>query len=260
MTQAAQVKALSEGRMQFPSGAALKSPYWQQMLTAVSEYDPNFDAVNYNSRSKTRNDFTSGKSAQNITSLNTAIHHLGSLNDDSAGLNNSNVGDWWNSAANAMEKRTGNTGMQTAMTNVGMDANAAAGELAKVFRSSGMSDKDIDSWKESLNTSNTPAEFNASVKKGLDLMDGRLESLGQQYNQGMGTTKDPVQLLSPDAQRIYTNLKNGKPASAGQNLNHSVSVSTPTQVPSSPQVGTISKGYRFKGGNPANSASWEAVQ
>ena len=77
--QADQVKALAEGRMQIPGGFALKTPYWQQMMTHVSQYDPNFDTVNYNARAATRKDFTSGKSAQNITSFNTAIGHLDHL-------------------------------------------------------------------------------------------------------------------------------------------------------------------------------------
>src|SRR6185295_7064011 len=55
-----QVKALAEGRQQFPASFALKSRYWQQMIGLVSQYDPSFDAVNYNARSKTRNAFTAG--------------------------------------------------------------------------------------------------------------------------------------------------------------------------------------------------------
>jgi hypothetical protein len=44
--------------MQFPNGPALKTPYWQNMLRNVAQFDPEFDAVNYNARSKTRADFT----------------------------------------------------------------------------------------------------------------------------------------------------------------------------------------------------------
>jgi hypothetical protein len=58
---AAQVKALAEGRMAFPTGTALKSAYWQDMLQKVAQFDPSFDAVNYNARAGTRKAFTSGK-------------------------------------------------------------------------------------------------------------------------------------------------------------------------------------------------------
>src|SRR5690349_10961119 len=78
---AALVRGLADGRIAFPTGAALRSPYWQKVLTNVVNYDPNFDAVNYGSRYATRKDFTSGKSAQNIKALNTAIGHVGQLYD-----------------------------------------------------------------------------------------------------------------------------------------------------------------------------------
>jgi hypothetical protein len=75
--QAATVKALLAGRMAFPSGAGMRSPYWQQMLSRVAQADPNFDAVNYNSRNSTRREFTAGQSAKNIKALNTGHRPLG---------------------------------------------------------------------------------------------------------------------------------------------------------------------------------------
>src|SRR5579872_2292770 len=108
---AAQVKALAEGRMAFPSGFALRSPYWQQMLQAVSQYDPTFDAVNYTARAKTRSDFTSGAAAKNVTSLNTVIGHLDELDKAARDLNNSN---WrtYNSVKNFIETETGDPRVQ----------------------------------------------------------------------------------------------------------------------------------------------------
>jgi hypothetical protein len=79
------VKALADGRKSFPSGSALRAPYWQEMLAHVSNYDPGFDEVNYTGRSATRRDFTSGKAANNIRALNTAIGHLGHLEEQIGG-------------------------------------------------------------------------------------------------------------------------------------------------------------------------------
>jgi hypothetical protein len=44
--QAAQVRAIAEGRMTFPSGRAMTDPHWQQLLGDVARYDPSFDAAN----------------------------------------------------------------------------------------------------------------------------------------------------------------------------------------------------------------------
>jgi hypothetical protein len=48
------VKALAEGRKSFPSGAALRNPYWQNILTHVSNFDPGFDETSYTQRAATR--------------------------------------------------------------------------------------------------------------------------------------------------------------------------------------------------------------
>lgn len=208
-----QVKALAEGRMQFPSGMALKSPYWQQMLQAVSQYDPSFDAVNYNARSQTRKDFTSGKSAENLKALNTAIAHLGNLSDNFEKLDNSDY-PTYNAVANKLGNAFGNTDIQTATSKVGADASATAHELAKVFRQTGMSEGEIKDWEDKINTSNSPAQTKAVIEEAVQLMNGRLESIGDQYNKGMGVSTDPLELLNPKAKIVYNKLS-GAPGKIG---------------------------------------------
>ena len=66
---ASEVKAYAEGRRPFPTGFALKAPYFQSLIQMVGQYDPTFDAVNYNARSKTRNDFTSGASSKTMVKI-----------------------------------------------------------------------------------------------------------------------------------------------------------------------------------------------
>jgi hypothetical protein len=82
---AGQVRALAEGRRAFPTGTALRSPAVQQLIAAATQYDPTLDAANAATRVATRKDFTSGKSAQNITALNTVIGHLGFAVEERAG-------------------------------------------------------------------------------------------------------------------------------------------------------------------------------
>jgi hypothetical protein len=52
------VTAVLEGRQAIPSGAALKDPYWKDILETANAIDPNFDTVNFNARANTRKDFT----------------------------------------------------------------------------------------------------------------------------------------------------------------------------------------------------------
>ncbi len=207
---ASQVKALAEGRMQFPSGFALKSPYWQQMLSAVGTYDPSFDALNYNARAKTRADFTSGKSAQNITSMNTAMGHLESLSKAYEGLDNGSM-PLVNTVENYVGGAFGNKKVQTGVADVGTKAEAVSNELAKVFRSTGMSAQEVNEWRDKISTSASPTQSKTVIKGAIDLLNSRLDALAEQYNQGMGTSKQGVELLSPKAQEAYTKLTGAAP-------------------------------------------------
>jgi hypothetical protein len=207
-----QVKALAEGRMQFPGGFALKSPYWANMISLVSKYDPSFDAVNYNTRAATRKDFTSGKSAENITALNTAIAHLGSLSDAYGKLGNSDF-PAWNAVANATGKQM-NPETQGNLARVATTAEAVAHELAKVFRSSGMSEAEIRAWKDQINPNAPPAATKAIIQGAIELMNGRLEALSARYGQGMGTMKDPLEMLTLEARHTWERLAGGSHGAA----------------------------------------------
>lgn len=202
--RAANAKAAAEGRLAL-TPYLLKTPYGQQLLTDTMQYDPSYDAANSATRVATRKDFTSGKSAQSITALNTAISHLDKLSTDYEKLKNSDF-PTYNTAANWLGIKLGNKDIQTNTTNVSTDSEAVSHELAKVFRSTGMSEAEIKAWKEKIDTAATPAQSKAVVDSALELMNGRLSALGQQYNQGMKTSKEPIELLSPDAQKKYQRL------------------------------------------------------
>src|ERR1017187_2003015 len=148
-TQASQVKALAEGRMAFPSGFALKSPYWQNMLSSVSQYDPQFDAVNYNARSKTRNDFTSGTDSDTTSRINTAIGHLGTLYGQIGGTASHGgfpLATTVNAVQNAFMSSSGNPGVPLFKDTAGKLAQ----ELTAVYRGSGGAESDVVRSLQSL--------------------------------------------------------------------------------------------------------------
>lgn len=207
--QASIVKALATGRMAFPTGTALRTPYWQQMIQSVANYDPQFDAVNYNARSKARADFTSGKSAQNIKALNTAIGHLGRLDDQVGGT--AGTGGYYgatmvNKGINALNQSRGDPGI----TNFEQTASALATELTAVFRGSGGAEADVKRYLGQLNSDASTAQKKAAVKNISDLLNSRLEALGGQYEQGMGTTGDKLNLLNPETQKVLDRINAGK--------------------------------------------------
>lgn len=206
---ASQVKGIADGTQQLPTGMG-GAANRQALLQLVNQYDPSFDAVNYNARSATRKDFTSGKAAQNITALNTAIGHLSSLSDAYDKLGNTDY-PLVNKVANAVENQF-SPANQAATADVTSKAHAVSEELAKVFRSTGMAESDVKAWEKQIDTSSTPAQSKAVIDAALELMNSRLDALGQQYSQGMGKTKDGIELLSPKAQSAYQKLTGRAPA------------------------------------------------
>lgn len=248
---AAQVKAMSEGRQQLPSSFVLKTPYGQALMGALARYDPDgYDYVSAGSRYATRKDFTSGKAAQNIRALNTAIGHLGTLNQQIPGTASHGgfpLATAVNWAENEILKSAGDPGI----TNFDQTRGALASELTQVFRGSGGAEADIARELEHLSPNASEAQKRASVKNIAELLNSRLEALGDQYKQGMGVAKDPLELLHPKAKKSFLDL-----------INHIVEPEAkPAQkATSGPKPGTVEDGYRFKGGNPADPKSWEMVK
>lgn len=200
--QSAQVKALAEGRMQFPSGYALKTPYWQQMLSSVAQYDPNFDAVNYNARYQTRRDFTSGKSAQQINALNTAIGHLNSLSDAADALNNSRF-PGVNKVTNWLSTQSGDK----RVNNFDTTRKAVVDELTRVWRGTGGSEKDIETWTQALNDAGSPDQLHGAIAQIGELMQSKINALAGTYAQGMGTTAQATQFITPKSAQVIDALE-----------------------------------------------------
>lgn len=189
------VQALAEGRMDFPNGNAMKSQYWQNMLSAVGQYDPAFDTVNSHARAAVRKDFTAGQSAKNIKSLNTAIGHMGELDEAIDGLGNYSF-PLNNAIAHGIAKATGT---DKRLAKFEAAKVAVANELTQVFRGAGGAEADVQGWLKQLKAASNPATLHETVRTMVDLLNSRVDAIGDSYNKGMGTTADPLTLLNPKA-------------------------------------------------------------
>jgi hypothetical protein len=212
----AMVKALAEGRKSFPSGAALKAPYWQNMLAHVSNYDPGFDETNYTSRSATRKDFSIGTAGKNIRALNTAIGHLGQLYGqigDTASHEFSVAGipipgaTLANAAENAYLTSAGRPGPKTYASTT----SALSGELTAVYRGAGGAEADIQRYINELSPNASEAQKKATIKNIAGLLNSRLEALQDQYQKGMGVGGKDYQFLDDKAQSVLGAINGGPP-------------------------------------------------
>ncbi len=225
------IQAIAEGRMAVPKvyraskggeiGAA-------EIAQAVNSYDPNFDAVNYNARQGTLKDFTSGKSAQTVNSLNTVAEHLGTLSDYADQLNNGNF-QLLNKLGNAYMAQTGDPRIAQFDT----ARKAAADEVAKVWRSTGGSQADIEENLKNLDGAQSPAQLHAAIGTLVQLIGGKLTALQDQYNQGMGIAANRHSIVNPVAQQAFQKVLN----KAGMASPDFAPASTPTAAPAAPANG-----------------------
>jgi hypothetical protein len=203
-------KMMAEYKIPYPGSFALKSPEWQTVISLAEQIDPSFDATQYQVRQKVKNAFTSGKEAQNITGLNTAIGHLNSLSKAADDLANGN----WQSAnwgANTLAKylpiSKNLVDRQGKITAVKTTFNAVKGEMASIFKRSGATDTEIKSWNETVEdpTTATPSMWKSFKAETLKLMGSRVGALQAQYETGLGKPKD-FHFLNAKSQKILEGM------------------------------------------------------
>lgn len=228
--EAANSRALAHGAEASQQPLSVWSPQQQQAVTGLASYsvnpatfptrtqakagqmdretaigyarqiDPSYDEKEYGTRSKLQSDFRSGKSAQNIRSLNTAIDHLDAMASSGTALHNTNY-----QAPNWVKNTVAPWFGATAPGQFHKDVNAVAGELSQLFKGTGATDKEIESWKKDMSAAQTPAQIRTGINEALKLMGGRYDALENQYTTGMGRPRD-FQMLSPHSQKILSNL------------------------------------------------------
>ncbi len=188
----AKIRAIAEGRVAAPRPG---TKFGEAVLTKVAQYDPTFDAANSQSRMKTRNDFTSGKSAVAVNALNTAMGHLLHLDSQAKGLGNfSTLPGLLNPIYNAGRKMAGDT----KLTAFQQTKQAASSEMRKVFAGAGGGNlTELKEWQESLDSSQSYEQLHSAIANGVELMGSRLNALQDQYQTGMGRSDQPVQLIKP---------------------------------------------------------------
>lgn len=154
-----------------PSGTAARDPYWKRLFDLAIRIDPTFNVQEYPARQKLLNDFTSGKTADNIVAINTAVDHLDTLKGFAEGLRNRDLRAT-NAFVNWVKDQTGDpsvTGFDTAST-------ALANEMATIFKRTGATDQEIAQWRIPFNRSLASRQFDAVFDTSIKLMRGRLNA------------------------------------------------------------------------------------
>jgi hypothetical protein len=133
--------------------------------------------------------------------FNTAMAHLGLLNDAIDALGNGNM-KLFNRIGQTYKEQTGSTVGATFDT----VKQAVSGELAKVTGS--LSQGEQEAIKGPLDRSNSPQALKAAVRSAVQIMDGKIGALHQHYVDVMKEEPDSP-LISPEAQKVRDKLLGG---------------------------------------------------
>lgn len=247
------IKAIAEGREQVPriyrssKGGEIGAT---QIAAAVSQYDPTFNAQDYNSRNRTRIAFTSGKPYQDMLALNQAAQHVGQLSqliNSVAGHSIPVIGDYVNSAENAFTDPS--TGKTTAWNTI---ADAVAHETRKVFAGgSGGTLQELEGYLKQLRSNASVPQKQAAIQNIARLLQSRIGLLRDAYAQGMGRAGDPFQTTFPGSAQILNTLADESQSQVGGAL-----PSVPASVSAAPTATNPQTGQRIQW----NGSAWVPAQ
>jgi hypothetical protein len=173
----------------------------ERMAALASLYDPTFDVTQYGARNSLRRDFTSGKGATNIRSINTAVGHLADLKKSAQALDNTSFPSY-NNLGNWLATETGSA----KVTKFNAAVTAVSGELSALFKGTGSAtDQEIKEWRENINSSQSNEQLMGFVDTAVSLMRSRLRALSDQWENGMGKPRD-FQILSSHSKETLRSM------------------------------------------------------
>lgn len=246
-TAATLIKKYASGELPV-TAQMVRTPAGQQLLGAITQYDPTFDATNYQKRQQVASAFAKGPQSNAIRGANQALYHMGNLYQRTEDLNNTGIlPAIVNPVVNYIEEKGFGTSKQGQYR---QSAQAVASELRKVFAGSGGGNlQELNKWESSFDPNASEEQQKAYIQNGVDLLHGALGALNEQYQKGMGLNKNVNDLLSPESRHVYESLQlnknpNLKPT-AGQKLG--TALVTPVKITNDAEYNKLAPGSLFVG-------------
>jgi hypothetical protein len=202
------VRGLLNYRGQMPSPRAKN---YAATLATLTSIDPSFDAPNYDARRKVAMDYSAGGSVgKQAMSFNTAIAHLGMLQDAADALKNQQV-PILNRIANFFKVQTGGSAVTT-FNNI---ADAVDGEVSKTFKGTA-TEGELARVGAHFNSALGADQIQNNIKSTVGLLSGKMGEMESAYQQpppvGMGK---PISLVSPQAKQTLQKLAGSGGGNAG---------------------------------------------
>jgi hypothetical protein len=252
------VDTMLSGKLSPPTAMALRTPYWNTLLTAADERakelgQSGFDATLWSQKKRAADDLApQGKSGQTINALDTVEGHIEKLSNAVDKLDNSDF-EAWNYMRNAIAKKTPLDPVRAQKAQAVDDAiKPVLDEMSRAYKAGHMSDTEIKSWGELIKSQGSKTTQLQAIADFVDFLNTKREAVINQYKALDVPFKGP----NEEQNQRVTKLVHDRNVPAGSATQQAAPAATSQQMP---VIGTVQQGYRFKGGNPANQTSWEKI-
>lgn len=234
----------------------------QQLLPLAARYQNGFTAQDYATRLKTRNAYLTGPQGQELKAVNTAIGHADALQKASDQLGGS---DTMPALLNPIVQGTKNQfpqidpNFQTAQKKWDATSETLATEVSKALNGGTPHVADKEHWRSILQGANGPTQRQAAISSIMDILQKRTEASAANYNQGMGTAREPISFIDPDKQPLFNKLTGQGDQTQAAAATPGTQAAQPTQsIPEGSTATHAKTGQKivFKGGQwvPAGAA------
>jgi hypothetical protein len=216
------------------------------MYRAFPDYNP-LEAQNRAAISKSfaKSDNLKSLYGQSTTLGTFAQHEVGVL-DKAEKLGNGPL-----PAFDAVRNEFLNASGDPRVANFNTELHMLQGEVGKMVRAGVLTDQEQSALNSNISAAKSPKQIRGVLDAYHELVNGRINAVDSSTQRVMGDFYDPKKhsLITPETQKMFDKYNSndwGRPK---------------TQTSSgAPAVGVVLKGYKFKGGNPADKNNWEPAQ
>ncbi len=173
--------------------ATARGPLKTKLSMMAVQKDPNYDPTLVPQRVATRKEFSqAGTSGKQVTSQNTLIGHLDTLDTKLAALDNADIPKY-NSIANYVKNNAGKPEVK-AFTAAKTFVDS---ELGKAAQGSGVVTNDErEQFNKNLDAASSPAQAHAVIDTWMDLMKSRNDALKSAWDKSMPGIEPPVSFIN----------------------------------------------------------------
>jgi hypothetical protein len=181
-----------------------RAPNRADLLGRAAMLNPDFNEANAKEAYTFKTDLgrSSATSAGGqVTSINTALHHLGTMLQANKALNDSGATSPFplvNKAKNAISHGSGNS----AVNNWNQAKTYLSEEFAKLIKGGVASEGEIQAIQANLDASLSPQQRNDAIAQAAQFLQGRIDAIDKHRHDSLGEMAGDKSLMSPEAQRI----------------------------------------------------------